>query len=298
MKPIGNNQKAIIAGILSSLIFGTSFMATSIALEKTTPEILLSVRFTISVVVMLILAAAGMGRIDLKGKPIGRFLLLGLCEPVIYFYAETYGIQYTTSSFSGVMIALIPVSSAVLSALVLREKLPVAKALWILCSVSGVVIISASQSSEGVIEARGILCLLVAIVSASGFAILSRSLSDAFTPYERTFVMMLMGSVAFTIASALRYGSGFMPAVSGALHEFSVIMPILYLATFSSVVAYFLTNYSLTYLDVSRATIFSNIIPIVSVAAGVLILGEPFSLTYLLAIVLILLGVYKVTLYK
>ena len=47
-------------------------------------------------------------------------------------------------------------------------------------------------------------------------------------------------------------------------------------------------------LDAATATVFSNIIPVVSLLAGVLILGEPFSMAYLAGIVLILLGVYKV----
>ncbi len=58
--------------------------------------------------------------------------------------------------------------------------------------------------------------------------------------------------------------------------------------------AFGLLNYSVTYLDAATATVFSNIIPVVSLLAGVLMLGEPFSAAYLLGVVLILLGVYKV----
>ena len=298
MRSSDNRKKAVLAELAACIIFGTSFMATSIALGGTSPEILLSVRFTVSVITMLIMLAAGAGKLDLRNKPMGKFLLLGLCEPVIYFYAETYGLKYTTSSFAGVMIALIPVLAAVMSAWLLREKLPAAKVLWIICSLSGVVIISAKQSSEGVIRIKGILFLLVAMIAASFFSILSRSLAGIFTPFERTFVMMLMGSVAFSGAACVKYRGEFVQAVTDAVREPAVLLPILFLAVFSSVVAYSLANYSLTYLDVSTATIFGNIIPVVSLAAGVLLLGEPFSVSYIPAIVLILLGVYKVTMYK
>ena len=73
------------------------------------------------------------------------------------------------------------------------------------------------------------------------------------------------------------------------------MIPILYLSVLSSVVAFLLQNYSVTYLSLAKATVFENIIPVISVAAGVIFLGEPFSLIQLAGIVLILLGVWKVT---
>jgi drug/metabolite transporter (DMT)-like permease len=50
----------------------------------------------------------------------------------------------------------------------------------------------------------------------------------------------------------------------------------------------------MSYLAVNQAVIFTNIVPIVSVIAGVLVLGEPFSPSALIGIVLILVGVYMV----
>ena len=54
-------------------------------------------------------------------------------------------------------------------------------------------------------------------------------------------------------------------------------------------------NYAMTYLEVNRVVVFANITPVVSVIAGVLFLGEPFSAIFLVGIILILLGVYMVS---
>ena len=300
LKVMGKNVKDMYRlGILASIgyctIYGFSFMASRIALMNTSANILLTIRFTAAMLVMLILAATGLFRIDLKGKPVGKYLLMGLCQPVIYFLAETAGIQYTNSSFSGLMISLIPIVTVLLSAVFLHERISLRICGWIMCSVVGVFIISTTQTGSGSIQIKGILYLLIAVVSAAVFYLISRSAADAFTPFERTFIMMVMGFVSFTGKAVIQEGADFLPLIRAGVTDPGVMFPVLYLSVISSVIAFLLQNFAITYLDIATATVFENIIPIVSVVAGVLFLAEPFSVTQLAGIVLILLGVWKVS---
>ncbi|MBO5564762.1 MAG: DMT family transporter [Lachnospiraceae bacterium] len=285
---------ATIAAIAASTIYGLSFMSTRLSLRETSPTMLLGVRFLLAFLCMNIVIALSGSRLHLKGKPVGRFLLLGLCQPVLYFIAETEGVRLTTSSFSGIMISLIPVVTAVFAAIFLKQKLSLQKILWILCSVIGVFIISSAQRESGAVKAEGILCLLGAVFAAAVFGIVSISLADAFSSIERTYIMMLMGCVVFTGRALLTEGTAFGTQFLQVATNPRAILPILYLSVLSSVVAFFCQNYSITYLGATRAATFSNITPVVSVIAGVLILHEPFSALYILGIVLILLGVYMV----
>ena len=286
---------AALAALGTCVIYGFSFMASRIALGHTSAEMMLAIRFTVSMLVMAFLVVTGIFHIDLRGKPVGSFLLMGLCQPVIYFIGETSGIQYTNSSFAGIMIATIPVFTVILSAIFLHEKITLRTFAWIMCSVAGAFIISISQTSSGAVQFKGIMLLMLAVLSASVFYLLSRSQSDAFTPFERTFIMLLMGFMYFTAQAAVRHGSDFVPLFIDGITDRYVLIPILYLSVLSSVVAFLLQNYSVTYLSLAKATVFENIIPVISVAAGVIFLGEPFSLIQLTGIVLILLGVWKVT---
>ena len=289
-----NITTAVLAAILANTIWGLSFMATRIATTHVSPSVLLCIRFTASFLIMLLLHATRIGKIDLKGKPIGKFLLMGLCEPVIYFFSETYGIKYTNASFSGLIISLIPAGTALLSAVFLKENLSLKKFAWILISVAGVILVSVTQTSEGSIQLRGVILLLVAMLSAAFYSILSRSTSVYFSSFERTFVMMTMGFVSFTAYALFTERSRFAASFAAALHDKYVIFPVLFLTVFCSVIAFYCMNYGMTYLEVSRASIFTNIIPVVSVIAGVTILGEPFSAVSAVGIVLILSGVYMV----
>jgi drug/metabolite transporter (DMT)-like permease len=294
-KEENKHRRALLATAGFSTIFGFSFMASRISLQYTSVDMLLALRFTVSMLAMLLLVIFGAFRIDLKGKPVGRFLILGLCQPVLYFIGETSGIKYTNSSFAGVMISLIPVVTAILSAIFLHELISLRTLGWIICSVIGVAIISVTQTGSGAIQFKGILLLALAVIAASVFYLLSRSSSDTFTPFERTFIMMVMGFVSFTAIAVVRTGSDFLTQFAAGITDWHVMLPVLYLSLLSSVVAFMLQNYAVTYMELSRITVFENIIPVISVVAGIVFLGEPFSLIQLAGIAMILLGVWKVT---
>ena len=68
--------------------------------------------FALTVPVLL-----GKQKLDLRGKSIKPLLLLGSMEPCIYFIGEQYGLKYSSSAFSGIMIAVIPIVTIIFAAI-------------------------------------------------------------------------------------------------------------------------------------------------------------------------------------
>jgi len=66
---------------------------------------------------------------------------------------------------------------------------------------------------------------------------------------------------------------------------------ILYLGILSSVGAFFLINYSLSQLKASQSAVFTNLVTVITVLAGVLIRKEQFSWSQGLSVILIILGI-------
>ena len=66
----------------------------------------------------------------------------------------------------------------------------------------------------------------------------------------------------------------------------------------SSVGAFLLINYSLNHISAGRTLIFSNFTTVISILAGIFILGEQFSLMQLLGIVIITVSVFGVSYQK
>ena len=118
------------------------------------------------------MAALKIVKIRLTGKDILAILPLAVFSPVIYFVGETYGIAYTSSSLSGIFMSLIPIFTAGLSYIMLKEGVNKKQIIFILLSVAGVAIISSTSISSGQTQrGLGILCLVLAVVSAAFYAV-------------------------------------------------------------------------------------------------------------------------------
>ena len=123
---------------------------------------------------------------------------------------------------------------------------------------------------------------------------LSKQFSEEFSAFERTYVMFVVGFVAFLGISLVKHRGDFVPEMAVLLEKPDFLMAVCYLAVLSSVIAFFCLNYAVSYLTVQQATSYTNLTPVVSVAAGVLILGESFSLMHLVGIVFIMAGIWVV----
>lgn len=286
-------KKAIAAAIVGHSFWGLSFMASRIGLNTAPVILLLSHRFLIAFVLMSLLRFTPLWDCRLRGKPLLPLLLLGLLEPVIYFFGEQYGILHSSTVFSGVMIALIPIASTLTAIPILGEKPTLSQLFFSILSVGGVVGIGLLTKSSGSLDWIGITGLLVAVFSAVAYTLLNRGISATYTPFERTWFMLGFGAVFFTVMAAFSV-HGDLAAYLRPFESSRYLLAVLFLSACCSVIAYFLSSYVLTGLPIARATVFANLTTAVSVFAGTVFLHEPFSLTGLLCCVLILIGIYGV----
>lgn len=288
------NILPILSGILTSSIFGLSFLFSKKALNIVEPFTLLSFRFLVAFLIMTILTLSGIIKINYRGKDIKNLLILGLTQPIIYFIFETFGIQFSSSSQAGLMIALIPIFVTILSAYILKEPPSKLQCSFIFLSVSGVVLIvlmNGTSSSGGSLS--GILLLLGAVLSAAVFNILSRKFSKKFTPMELTYAMMGMGAVFFNFVSISNHiRANTLTQYFSPLKNITFLISIAYLGILSSIIAFFLINFTLSKIEASKAAIFANLSTIVSIIAGVVLLHESFKIYHIIGSIFILLGVW------
>ena len=87
--------------------------------------------------------------------------------------------------------------------------------------------------------------------------------------------MMCVGAVVFNAIVLLRAVLTARPLTYlWALASSETSLALLYLATLSSVGAFFLLNYALSRLSPSRVAVFVNLTPVISILAGVLFRGK------------------------
>jgi drug/metabolite transporter (DMT)-like permease len=284
-----------IAGILFATIFGFSFLFSKIALNYVTPIGLIAYRFLIAFLAFEILRLTKVIKINIHRPQFKYLLFVVLFQPILYFLFETYGLQLVSSGEAGMMIALIPIFVAILSAIIIKEKPKGIQVLFILLSFVGVLFIQLSKiGQEGTSEFLGFVLLLLAVISAALFNIASRTASTkSLRPMEVTYFMMLFGAFTFNVIYIIQLiienrVSDFVTNLT----QFEIIGPILYLGIVASIGGFFLVNLVLSKVPAHVSSIYANLSTIVAIIAGALLLSETITFYHIIGSVLIITGVY------
>ena len=136
------DSRGLLAILAVTVIFGLSFMFTKRAVNDVSVYTLLSWRFTLAFVILLLLCLFGVLKVHFKGRNIVPLLLLSAIYPVTYFLAEAAAISRVASSEAGLFIATIPIATMALAAIFLKEKTTWLQKLSIFLSVAGVAVIT------------------------------------------------------------------------------------------------------------------------------------------------------------
>lgn len=289
----GDRLLPVAAAVAGNAFWGFSFLFTRVALQETTPEIMLALRFMISFALMNVPLLLGRQKLRLKGKKLLPLLGLAVAEPVVFF-AESYGILHTNATFAGVMVAIAPIFAIALAALVLKEYPSRRQLLFCLLPVIGVIIMVLSGKSLGVVTPLGVLFLLINCVGIAFYRLFNRWGSQEFTPFERTYMVLFSCLVVFT-TSALISVKGDVGAFVGPVTNPRVIFPVLALCLLCSIGANMLVNYAAGRMSVAKLSVFSSLITLCSTFGGIVILREPFSAMSLVGTALIVYGIWQVS---
>ncbi|MDD4212740.1 MAG: DMT family transporter [Bacilli bacterium] len=292
--------KAHLSGIGFATIFGCSFLASKVTLEFLSPLGLLSFRFLLAFIAFEILRLTKVIHIRFTKQVIRLVWWVVLFQPLLYFLFETYGLHFSSSSEAGMMIALIPIVVAILSSIILKEKPTLLQWGCILLSIGGILLIETmgvggSRSNNWM----GVLLLLGAVIAAAFFNIFSRKASQELHPMEITYFMMLGGAIVFNgmnVADHLIHNS-FATYLDGLSNPI-VLIALLYLGIASSVVAFFLVNYSLSKLTAPISSLYSNLSTVITILMGVLFLQETLTVYHIIGSIMIIVGVYLSTVLK
>ncbi len=287
-------RKGHLAGLTFSVVFGLTFMFSKTALAHAEPIGLIAYRFLLAFLVFETLRRLGIIRVRFARAHVKALAVVALFQPVLYFLFETYGLDRTTSGEAGMMIALIPIVVSILSTWILKEKPTRLQILFILLSVSGVIVIQlAGVIGDFDVDALGFALLFGAVVSAAAFNIASRHASTSLTPFELTYFMMFAGAVVFNIIYLFTlFIQGSKASYIDVFARVQVAVPVLYLGIVASFGGFFLLNYALARLQAHVISIYANLSTVIAIIAGAIFLNETVHRYHVLGATMIITGVY------
>ncbi len=294
---ICKSNNSILIGCLCAVgcesIFGLSYVFTKQATNVASEFAFLGWRFLIATVFMSLCILFGLIKVSLKDKKMHPLLLIAVCNPAVYYIGETIGISHTTAAESGVILASIPVASLAASTFVLREKPFKTQIIGILTTLIGVIITVFAAGVQSSFSVIGYLFLFIGVISYALYAVFVEK-AIAFTGTEITYIMMIAGALLFgTVALIEGAHTGTLSELAALpLHETDFLVAILYSGICSSILGFILSNTAIALIGVNRTASFIGLSTVVAIIAGIVLLGESFSIFQIIGAAVIIAGVY------
>jgi drug/metabolite transporter (DMT)-like permease len=253
-------------------------------------------RFTIAIP-FLFLAAKLIERppsFRLERHLIKPVFILGILQVSLHNFFFLSGLRYTSGS-DGVLIINggITVFTALFAAKVYSdEKLTRNKILGMAVAIFGVTIIFLFSPNTDV-ENRilGNLLILCTAIVWSSYTVFSRPYHKQISPFHFQFWASFFGWIILAFLALSEQVRKPTTHISSATW-----WNLTYMGVFAAAIAYTLFNISVKHIGPSRTSIFINLVPMFGIIFSVILIGEAFSVWYVLAFLIILLGIYIVEL--
>ena len=301
MKKVSNNFVAYLSLLTQSVLIGFTFLVVKQCVSVTTPVGTLFFRFWFALIFVLILTAFKITHLNFKGKKHRAELAAAAFFYCAFLGLQSLGLTLTTSVISGILFACVPIISAILSAVILRERTNWVQNVFMLISVAGVIAVTLlGNTLSQNFSITGALILLASAVCSALTSVFMRKVNSVYSPYEIGFCNSLMGVVLFSAAALISNGffTDTWSEFFSPLTKLDFIFFMLYLGVGCTFLTSALQGYALKHLSTVRVTIWSNLSSAISLIAGVVILGEPLEVYQIICSILIISGVIGVNLFS
>ncbi|HUW40618.1 MAG TPA: DMT family transporter [Rectinemataceae bacterium] len=284
---MNKKQAAPLYGLFVALIWGLSFLSIKTAVAVLPPMTLAASRFVIACAVLPFLALVAKQSLGVAWRDVPVLAAGGLVGVTLYFLGENNGVRLLSASESSLIIGAIPVLTVLTERVFLKTKLGTRAYLGAVASFAGVSLIVA-RSAGATSSPVGYLYMGVAALSWVAYSFLTRPVSGRYGRITVTFwqsLFGLAGCVPFALTERAAWRA---PGTE-------VVLNVLYLGILCSAVGYWLYVEALETLGAGRASVFINLIPVVSVIGAFFILGERLSGLQLAGGAVAIAGVYLAT---
>ena len=281
------DRLASLFGLTLSIIWGLSFLSIKVAVVEIPPMTMAVARFVIACAVLPFIALLAKEKLRVAASDLPALAAGGFTGVTLYFFGENHGIALLSASEASLVISFIPVLAVLAERIFQGARLGLRVYLGAALSTAGVILIAAR--SAGTTSSRmGYLFMLTSCAAWVVYGQVTRKVAARYGMITVSFWQCLFGLIgcipfALTESAHWRIPSG------------AAVLNIFYLGLFCSAAGYWLYISTLKLMGSGRASIYINLIPVISVAASYLLLGERLATLQLLGGGIVVAGVFLAT---
>ncbi len=274
-----------LPALLTSLVWGTTFVASKVVLSSgVTPLQLMFARFVLGYVALW-LAYPHLGGFRPLSREL-RFAGLGLCGGSLYFLCEYEALRYTSAVNVGIIVSTVPLVTYALMILLRRSVFSLRYALACLLALVGVALIVFNGSFVFRPQFLGDLLAILAVLLWAAYTILLDADNAETHPLlvsRRLFFYALLSLTPLLVISPSS-------VVSPLVFSSPALYPVIYLGLIASGACIWLWNVSVNVLGPSRTNAFLYLNTVIPVLASWLIFSSEVTRFHVFGSIFILAG--------
>lgn len=274
--------------VLSMIFWSLSFVWFKVANVDYNPITIVFIRLCIAILFLTGLLWITGRFTAIQKEDRKYFFLLALFEPFLYFLGESFGLTYVSSTVGSVIISTIPVFAVIFAWVIYREKLKLINYLGVIISFTGVLIFITNKTGNIVMNPKGLALMFLAVVSAVGYNMVLRRLAYDYDPVTIVNTQNIIGAMLFLPLFLLLDLKDLLATGIVAKSFGSIIL----LAIFASCGAFVLFAYSVRFVGIARANIFSNLIPLFTAIFAFFIVDDRLTVRNAVGMAIVIAGLF------
>ncbi|HEY0748025.1 MAG TPA: EamA family transporter [Steroidobacteraceae bacterium] len=275
------------AFVALGIIWGLPYFFIKVAVQEVSPLLLACSRVLLAAAILMPIAWRR-GALRNLGKHTAAIVAFALVEFAIPFSLISLGERWISSSVTGILIAMVPLSIALIQRFFgIREFLGLWRVIGLAIGFLGVAALLGTGSVSGSLGWLGVGCMVLSTLCyAVGPLIIQRHMQglDSIGPLAAS---LLVASIILFVPALFQ--------LPRSLPSTAALASIAVLGILCTAVAMLLMFYLVHHAGASRATVITYINPVVATLLGVLVLHEHLGIGGAIAFALILLGSWLAT---
>src|SRR5262245_37263460 len=284
--------RANASAATAAVLFGASVIAVRVAVREIPPVSLAVLRFGQGGVLLVgTLVVVAPRYLRTRWERLRLFGLLGIVLFVLFPLTFNIGLQYTEASRGALMLATMPIWSAVLGNFA-GERLVRRQATGVGLSVVGIALALVEPGTVLGGDAMSLLgdgLLLLTGLLGALYGLIAKRVLAVDNPATVTTYAMLIGTLILLPAALVE---GLVPAVERL--DGRLLGLVVFLGVLGGAVAFQLWTWALSRLTPTQVAVYVNPNPVVAALRGVVLLGERRSGLFVLGFATVVVGVLLV----
>ncbi|WP_223069061.1 DMT family transporter [Paenibacillus caui] len=290
-----NQSKSIyILMLLVPLFWGGAFATAKHVITEIPPLIAATLRFGITGIILAMVVTL---QKEWHWKEIRKrwkgLLFIGLIGVFGYNALFFTALKYTSATNGALIIAAMPVFTMLGSVLFGKETWSTKSGIGLFLSLIGVVIVIVKGSLSALLALSfnlGDLLFVAALFCGVIYGLTGKAIVQGAPAMLSNAIMMLSGAAFLAISTVFEGGWNKVPNMS-----VQSWIEMAYMVVCGTLIGYVIFNKGVELLGGSKASMYLNLTPIVTTLLAVIAYGSSITLTQIVGMIMVLIGVYVAT---